>query len=85
MKGHLITLHHGDSATVTTMQGAPSLQRQRAASELVHTNVTVDTRDHEDHTFAGIMFDVKASASMPIEYIEIQAIHGIHCRCDLQP
>jgi hypothetical protein len=59
------------------------LQRQRAANDLVHTNVTVDTRDHEDHTFAGIMFDVRARGSMPIEYIEIQAISGLlqqsHC------
>ena len=55
-----------------------TLERQRSANELVHTNVTVDTRDHEDHTFAGIMFDVKAAESMPVEYIEIQSIAGVN-------
>jgi hypothetical protein len=58
-----------------------SLHRQRAANELVHTNVTVDTRDHEDHTFAGIMFDVKSRAAMPIEYLEIQGIAGLRVIC----
>ena len=53
-----------------------SLQRIRAARELVHTQVTVDTKDHEDHTFAGIMFDVKAKIGMPMDYIEIQALSG---------
>lgn len=52
------------------------LQRIRAANELVHTHVTVDTKDHEDHTFAGIMFDVKAKVGMPMDYIEIQGISG---------
>jgi hypothetical protein len=53
-----------------------SLQRIRAANELVHTHVTVETKDHEDHTFAGIMFDVKAKGGMPMDYVEIQAVSG---------
>lgn len=39
--------------------------------ELVHENFTCDTRDHEDHTFCGMMFDVKCEvemdASAPLE------------------
>jgi hypothetical protein len=53
-----------------------SLERSRAANDLVHTNVTVETKDHEDHTFAGIMFDVKVKIGMPMDYLEIQAISG---------
>mmetsp|Transcript_7136 Transcript_7136/g.13928 ORF Transcript_7136/g.13928 Transcript_7136/m.13928 type:complete len:359 (+) Transcript_7136:3-1079(+) len=33
-----------------------------------------DTRDNEDHTFSGIMFDVEAKTQMPVTYIEIHAI-----------
>jgi hypothetical protein len=53
-----------------------TLDRLRVANDLVHTNVTVETKDHEDHTFAGIMFDVKVKIGMPIDYLEIQAISG---------
>ncbi len=59
-----------------------SLERSRAANDLVHTNVTVETKDHEDHTFAGIMFDVKVKIGMPMDYLEIQAISGFDaCIC----
>ena len=57
-----------------------TLDRSRVANDLVHTNVTVETKDHEDHTFAGIMFDVKVKIGMPIDYLEIQAISGFY-RC----
>jgi hypothetical protein len=32
--------------------GDGPLQRQRAAAALVHQQVTAETEDHEDHTFA---------------------------------
>lgn len=36
----------------------------------------VDTHDHEDHTFSGIMFAVSAkeAASLPVKFIEIQSV-----------
>eukprot|EP00294_Goniomonas_avonlea_P006733 CAMPEP_0114555550 /NCGR_PEP_ID=MMETSP0114-20121206/8811_1 /TAXON_ID=31324 /ORGANISM="Goniomonas sp, Strain m" /LENGTH=242 /DNA_ID=CAMNT_0001740687 /DNA_START=18 /DNA_END=746 /DNA_ORIENTATION=+ len=34
----------------------------------------MDTRDHEDHTFCGIMFDVECRDSLPMEYIEISSV-----------
>lgn len=33
-----------------------------------------DTRDYEDHTFSGIMFDLHADAKMPVKYIEVQNV-----------
>lgn len=34
----------------------------------------MDTRDHADHTFCGIMFNVANTSTQPLEYLEIQAI-----------
>jgi len=34
----------------------------------------MDTRDHEDHTFCGIMFDICVKTNLPIEYIEINSL-----------
>ena len=42
--------------------------------ELVHENFTVDTRDHEDHTFSGVMFDIKCQTNLPVEYLEVSSL-----------
>ena len=34
-------------------------QLSAVADHIVHEQFTCDTRDHEDHTFCGIMFDVR--------------------------
>jgi hypothetical protein len=34
----------------------------------------VDTRDHADHTFCGVMFNVANTSEQPLEYLEIQAL-----------
>mmetsp|Transcript_15120 Transcript_15120/g.36925 ORF Transcript_15120/g.36925 Transcript_15120/m.36925 type:complete len:355 (+) Transcript_15120:309-1373(+) len=60
---------------MTEHLGSGHLQREHAAKELVHTEVEVDTQDHEDHTFAGVMFDVKARGAIPIEYLEVKSIY----------
>jgi hypothetical protein len=31
-------------------------------------------RDHEDHSFSGIMFDIVAKDSLPMEYLEIFSV-----------
>ena len=51
------------------------LQLDAVADELVHENFTCDTRDHEDHTFCGIMFDLACETERPVEYIEISSVH----------
>jgi hypothetical protein len=42
--------------------------------ENVHESFVCDTRDHEDHTFCGIMFDVRCESALPLEYLEIGSI-----------
>lgn len=36
-------------------------------------NVTAETDQHEDHTFSGIMFDIKTN-KLPLEYIEVSSV-----------
>jgi len=36
---------------------------------------TVETEDHEDHTFNGIMFDVEALATRPVDAIVVDAVY----------
>eukprot|EP00928_Gymnodinium_smaydae_P010672 TRINITY_DN14022_c0_g4_i1.p1 TRINITY_DN14022_c0_g4~~TRINITY_DN14022_c0_g4_i1.p1 ORF type:complete len:325 (-),score=61.88 TRINITY_DN14022_c0_g4_i1:115-1089(-) len=54
------------------------LRRPKVANHIVHESFTVDTRDHEDHTFCGVMFDVECRShgdgGVPLEYLEIDAI-----------
>lgn len=50
------------------------LQLDALADRLVHESFMCDTRDHEDHTFCGIMFDVKCESSLPLECIELQSV-----------
>jgi len=42
----------------------------------------MDTRDHEDHLFCGIMFDIANTSKQPLEYLEIQ---GFAVRGNLGP
>ena len=34
----------------------------------------MDTRDHEDHTFCGVMFNIQNHSKQPLEYLEIQSL-----------
>lgn len=44
--------HTSMGDTLAMDLGDGPLQRQRAAAALVHEQVTAETEDHEDHTFA---------------------------------
>lgn len=50
------------------------LCRPTAANHVVHEHITVDTRDHEDHTFCGVMFDVEARDECPVAFLDISAL-----------
>ena len=50
------------------------LQLDQVEKELVHESFTVDTRDHEDHTFCGIMFNCECQTDLPAEYVEITSV-----------
>ena len=41
---------------------------------MVHESFVVDTRDHEDHTFCGVMFPIVCETFLPAEYIEVSSV-----------
>jgi hypothetical protein len=47
---------------------------QSSADYTVDESYTIDTRDHEDHTFNGIMFDLVVKELLPVEYVEVSQI-----------
>ena len=49
------------------------LQRHRLGA-MVHQAVEAQTQDHMDHTFAGVMFDVRSASILPYEYLEVSAV-----------
>eukprot|EP00667_Euglena_gracilis_P004950 EG_transcript_4983 len=48
--------------------------RPKTSSYLSHEFYTADVRDHQDHTFCGIMFDVRCQSVRPVEYVEVQSL-----------
>jgi len=45
------------------------------ADYLVHDSYTVETEDHEDHTFNGVMFDVEILDARPVQALVVDSIH----------
>ena len=52
-------------------------QLDAVEKELVHESFTVDTRDEEDHTFCGIMFDAVCETHLPGARRSRRALHRI--------
>ena len=53
----------------------PELVRLSSEADyVVSGSYSVDTKDCEDHTFSGIMFDVQCKNSLPIKYIDINSV-----------
>ena len=50
------------------------MRNERAANYVTHRSCMVDTRDHEDHTFSGIMFNIFIKETKPIDFISITAL-----------
>ncbi|GAB5369067.1 hypothetical protein AAMO2058_001373500 [Amorphochlora amoebiformis] len=63
-----------ESKSESDVQCARMPQLLSSATYSTKGSYTVDTRDHEDHTFSGIMFDIRARTSMPISYVEIHSL-----------
>ena len=59
----------GGVHTLSSGRGLPT-----EATYLVRNRYTVDTRDFEDHTFNGVMFDLRCSNNLPVKNIEIDSI-----------
>uniref|UniRef100_A0A7S0EZF0 Uncharacterized protein n=1 Tax=Hanusia phi TaxID=3032 RepID=A0A7S0EZF0_9CRYP len=50
-----------------------ALVRQKSSRVLMDQMIDLRTKDHFDHTFAGIMFDIRVR-QLPFEYIEVSSI-----------
>ncbi|CAE8710395.1 unnamed protein product [Polarella glacialis] len=61
---------------------AAASHRAQAATYLVHDAYDVDTRDAEDHTFCGIMFDVHCKSTLPVDEL---VVSSVWVRGDLGP
>jgi len=44
------------------------------ADYLVHDSYTVETEDHEDHTFNGVMFDVEVKFDRPVSCVIVDSV-----------
>jgi hypothetical protein len=49
-------------------------ERPTEATYLVQDNYTVDTRDYEDHTFNGVMFDMIINPEPPVKEIIVNSL-----------
>lgn len=61
------------------------LNRPKVANHVIHESFTADTRDHEDHTFCGVMFDVHCKGEdegVPLEFLQV---NSVSVRGDLGP
>ena len=45
------------------------------ADYLVHDSYTVETEDHEDHTFNGVMFDVAVKFERPVSCVIVDSVY----------
>ena len=50
------------------------LERPRVANYIADVSYEVNTADHEDHTFFGIMFDLEAKGDLPIEHLILNEV-----------
>eukprot|EP00940_MAST-03C_sp_MAST-3C-sp2_P002467 g2467.t1 len=53
---------------------AAATRRGVKATYDVHDNYEVDTQDHEDHTFSGIMFEVMTKSDFPVDHLKIESV-----------
>ena len=51
-----------------------ALNRPTKATYVVHDEISIETADHEDHTFCGIMFPVKCKNLLPVDHIVITSL-----------
>lgn len=59
-----------------------SFHRPTKATHVINEKITIDTTDHEDHTFSGIVFPVKCKSILPVDKLIITTVS---VRGDLGP
>jgi hypothetical protein len=48
--------------------------RPTEANYTVSEQYEVDTADHEDHTFCGVMFTLTCKQELPVEFVEVTSV-----------
>jgi hypothetical protein len=61
-------------STTTGSNEPTALCRTKAKSQVVHQQERIQTNDHKDHLFSGVMFDVECNDTCPLEFLEISSI-----------
>jgi len=51
-----------------------AFNRPTKASYAIHEKITVDTTDHEDHTFCGVMFPIEVKKTLPVDHLILTSI-----------
>ena len=51
-----------------------ALFRPKTSDYVINEYVEVDTEDHEDHTFCGVMFTIEAKSDLPVDFIQISSL-----------
>lgn len=51
--------------------GALARPRDKVANYITSHSFTAEPANDEDHTFSGIMFNVRCKTQLPVEYIEL--------------
>mmetsp|Transcript_10443 Transcript_10443/g.15954 ORF Transcript_10443/g.15954 Transcript_10443/m.15954 type:complete len:291 (+) Transcript_10443:30-902(+) len=51
-----------------------ALTRPSEATYVCHEHVKVDTLDHRDHTFCGVMFPIEIKQNLPVETLKIESL-----------
>jgi len=62
------------SATGQEEEIFANLKLDKKSNYVSHEKITVDLKDHEDHTFCGIMFDIVIQKYLPVECVEINEL-----------
>ena len=50
------------------------IKNRPRTSKLVQEALNIDTQDLQDHTFNGIMFDVRAANHKPLEFLLVESV-----------
>ena len=50
------------------------LELKKTANYVTHASFVADTRDHRDHSFNGVMFDIVVKDMLPVESLDITSI-----------
>eukprot|EP00041_Stephanoeca_diplocostata_P005650 m.65558 g.65558 ORF g.65558 m.65558 type:complete len:245 (-) comp15924_c0_seq4:134-868(-) len=67
-RGRRPVIHEARTSVPTYIKNMPT------TSHIVHQTTTLETADHEDHTFSGIFFNLQVKNDSPISFVRLDAV-----------